>query len=101
MAKQGDWVRIHQVILSPGERAPQVPEDTARVPLELWAKGWLQQDAVPGDTVRVRTRTGRELTGTLLEDATGYTHTFGEPLPELMRAADELKRRLLGDSHEG
>ena len=35
MPKQGDWVRIHSVVLSPDQRAPQVPEDTAGVPLEM------------------------------------------------------------------
>ena len=99
MAKQGEWVRIHQVVLTPDQRAPQVPEDTAQVPLELWAKGWLEQDAAPGETVRVKTRTGRELTGTLLAGQVGYTHTFGEPVPELMQVADSLRERLFGDGH--
>ncbi len=99
MAKAGDWVRIHQVILSPAQRAPQVPEDTAAQPLELWVKGRLEQDAQPGETVSIRTRTGRLLGGRLLEGQTAYTHSFGEPVPELMQIADELKNRLFGDRH--
>ncbi len=39
-AKKGDWVQIHQIVLKPEERAPQVPEDTKKVPLEFWVKGY-------------------------------------------------------------
>ena len=27
MAKKGDWVLTHNIILTPQQRAPQVPED--------------------------------------------------------------------------
>ena len=36
MAKKGDWVLTHNIILTPQQRAPQVPEDTHGVPLEMW-----------------------------------------------------------------
>ena len=48
MPKKGDWVRIHRVVLQPWERAAAVPEDTKRVPLELWVKGYLCADAAIG-----------------------------------------------------
>ena len=32
MAKKGDWVLTHNIILTPQQRAPQVPEDTHGVP---------------------------------------------------------------------
>ncbi|MHC1787662.1 MAG: 2-amino-4-oxopentanoate thiolase subunit OrtA [Christensenellales bacterium] len=101
MAKEGDWVRIHQIVLAPGERAPQVPEDTARVPLELWVKGWLQRDAEPGDEAEIATRSGRRLRGTLLAGQTAYTHSFGEPATALMHIADDLRARLFGGPDEG
>lgn len=37
-AKRGDWVRIHSIVLEVGERAPNIPEDTQNVPLEVWGK---------------------------------------------------------------
>jgi sulfur transfer protein SufE len=37
-AKKGDWVQVYRVVLEAGERAPQVPEDTAKVPLEMKVK---------------------------------------------------------------
>ncbi len=43
-AKKGDWVKIHSIVLQPEERAPQVPEDTKKVPLETWVKGFLLDD---------------------------------------------------------
>ena len=35
MAKAGDWVRIHRVILSAAERTANLPEDTKQVPFEM------------------------------------------------------------------
>ena len=48
MAKKGDWVLTHNIILTPQQRAPQVPEDTHGVPLEMWVKGHLTADAEIG-----------------------------------------------------
>ena len=39
MAKKGDWVRIHRVVLPAEGRNPNLPADTAKVPLEMWVKG--------------------------------------------------------------
>ena len=57
MAKKGDWVLTHSIVLTPEQRAAQVPEDTHRVPLEMWIKGRLTEDAEIGDTVEIVTRT--------------------------------------------
>ena len=56
-AKRGDWVIIHNVVLNPSQRAPQVPEDTKKVPLEMWVKGFIQSDANINDLVKVETIT--------------------------------------------
>jgi len=96
MAKKGDWVRIHSVVLQVGERAAAVPDDTKRVPLELWTKGYLQRDASIGDEVSVITRTGRTERGTLIDDAPHYEHSFGDFVPELQRAGDEAFSFLFG-----
>lgn len=53
MAKKGDWVQIHSIVLRPGERAAGVPEDTAKAPLEMWVKGYLVSDAAMGITLRL------------------------------------------------
>lgn len=96
MASKGDWVRIHSVVMQPGQRAPQVPEDTAKVPLELWLKGYLLADAQPGDRVCVRTRTGRLAEGELLDGGLDYTHSFGAYVPEIALIGDMVRARLRG-----
>lgn len=100
-AKKGDWVQIHQIVLKPEERAPQVPEDTKKVPLELWVKGMAQHDAKIGETVEIRTMTGRTVKGKLTEINPSYKHDFGSFVPELLKIDIQLKEILFGgDSNE-
>lgn len=102
MANKGNWVLIHKVVLTPEERAPQVPDDTKKVPLELWVKGYLVEDnAKIGDEVTVITRTKRKETGTLLEVNPTYTHSFGKFVPELLRVSELVREELFGgEDHE-
>ena len=96
MAKKGDWVRIHSVILQPVERAAAVPEDTKQVPLEQWTKGYLAKDTAIGQIATVTTRTGRIVSGELVDEMPHYTHSFGDFVPELQQAGDEAFRFLFG-----
>lgn len=93
--KKDDWVQISQIILKPGERAPQVPEDTQKVPLILMVKGFLTSDANIGDTVTVTTVLGRTMSGKLVAVNPGYTHSFGPPPEGFTRIGSNL-RELLG-----
>ena len=98
-AKAGDWVQIHNVILSAEERASQVPEDTRQVPFEMWLKGFLVDDeAEMGQEVTIVTVTGRRIVGTLVAVNPIYPHNFGEPVPELLGIGHEL-RELLAEEH--
>lgn len=81
---KGTWVEIEQVILTPAERAPSLPEDTRQVPYVMHVSGFLLEDAELGQEVRVCTRIGRELCGTLRLVNPSYTHSFGETIPELL-----------------
>ncbi len=96
MAKKGDWVRIHSVVLKVGERASNIPEDTQNVPLEMWDKGFLiNEEAKVGDEVEVETYIGRKVKGTLVEINPYYEHDFGKAVPELLyigRQAREILR---------
>jgi hypothetical protein len=96
MVKKGEWVRIHKIILGPAERAPQVPEDTKKVPLEMWDKGFLQEDAETGDEVTVKTVTGRKETGTLIEVNPYYEHDFGRFIPELLSIDRQVREIVFG-----
>lgn len=97
-ARQGDWVRIHRILLLPEERAPQVPPATAKVPLEMWVKGFLlNPEASVGEEVEVETMTGRRERGRLLETAPAYAHGWGECIPEILQIGRRLKKILSGE----
>ena len=97
--KKGDWVRIHSILMEAGSRAPGIPEDTAKVPYELWAKGFLISDkAEIGDVVEIETITGRNISGTLLETNPSYDHDFGEFIPEILSIDKQLKEIMGGIS---
>ncbi len=90
-ARTGAWVQVHRTVLGAGERAPQVPDDTKRVPFDMWVKGTLVHDAEIGDTVEIVTVTGRKETGDLVAVDPGYSHGFGRFVPELRRIDAQLK----------
>lgn len=92
MVKKNTWVLIHRIILNPEDRAPQVPDDTKRAPLEMWVKGRLLHDAEIGGAARITTRTGRTETGTLLEENPTYRHGFGDFVPELLDISEQVRR---------
>ena len=88
---KGTWVEIHRVVLAPGERAPQVPEDTQQVPLEMRVKGFLGETASLGEEAAIVTPAGRHLRGILAETNPAYTHGFGAPIPELSTIGGEVR----------
>ena len=94
-ACRGDWVQIYQVIFSPGERSPTIPEETKKVPLELRVKGWLMvPEAQVGEDAIIKTPAGRELEGRLLAVNPPFEHGFGRPVPELLALGPELRALL-------
>lgn len=94
--KKGDWVKIHRVILTSEERAPQVPDDTKKVPLEMWVKGYAQVDANLGDEITVKTITGRMENGNVVEVNPTFAHSFGNFVPELLQIGADLRAILFG-----
>jgi 2-amino-4-ketopentanoate thiolase alpha subunit len=96
--KPGEWVEIHRVILDAGERAPQVPEDTQAVPLEMRVKGFAVQGGSMGDCIEIRTLNGRMMKGTLITKNPSYHHGYGSPIPELLTVGLELKALLEEES---
>jgi hypothetical protein len=96
MIQKGEWVRIHKIILNTSERAPQIPDDTKKVPLEMWTKGYLDADAETGSEVSVTTAAGRKETGTLIEVNPQYEHDFGKFVPELLAIDKQVREILFG-----
>ena len=84
MIDKGTYVRIRKTLLQPGERSPNLPEDTKQVPLKMWVKGVLQEDADLFDIVTIKTATGRFETGRLKEANPPYKHTYGDFVDEIM-----------------
>lgn len=95
-AKRGYWVTIHNIVLQSHERAPQVPEDTKLVPLEMWVKGFIEGDANIGDLVEIKTISGRTEKGKLLNINPYYTHDYGKCIPELLQIGLQAKEILFG-----
>jgi len=91
---KGTWVEIHCVVLAAGERAPQVPDDTRAVPLDMRVKGFLAAPARLGDQASIVTAAGRTLSGTLVEVNPAYAHGFGTPIPELTGIGVEVRALL-------
>jgi hypothetical protein len=91
MIAKGSWVLIHRTILEASERAPQIPDDTKKVPLEMWVKGALQADAEIGAEAEVLTQTGRREKGKLLEANPSYKHGFGDFVPELLDISRQVR----------
>lgn len=100
MAKKGDWVRIHRVILSAEERTANLPEDTKRVPFEMWVKGHLLADGDIGQEVTVQTVSGRTEHGTLIEVDPQFDVNFGSFVPEVLEMDVLLRTALFGREAE-
>lgn len=96
MVKKGQWVRIRQEILSPEERAPQIPDDTKSVPLTMWVKGFLLKDSLLGEMVEIETYIGRKVKGQLVEVNPAYRHSYGSCVPELLYIGRQVRSILYG-----
>jgi len=97
MVAKNAWVQIHKILLQPAERAENLPEDTRKVPFEMWDKGFLTADADLGEEVTVITATGRSVTGTLIAENPSYLHNYGQFVRELLDIDQIVKTTLYGD----
>ena len=90
-ASKGDWVEISKVVLEPGERAPNLPPDTAALPYTLRVRGFATAEAETGSEVSIVTVVGRTYTGRLEEVNPEFHLSHGESVPELAQVRFELK----------
>jgi len=97
MIRKGAWVRIRKTVLNPEERAENIPEETRKVPLFLWTKGYLLEDAEIGSGVKIKTPTGRIEAGTLLEENPAFRHDYGPFVPEILKIREIVREELAGD----
>lgn len=91
-AKKDDWVRVQQIILTPEQRMESLPESTRNVPLKCWINGFMEDDlAKIGDSIRIRTMTGRTVEGELYEVWPRYEHGFGRQQPALIHVGNKVR----------
>ncbi len=91
-AKKGQWVQIHDIVLTPEQRASQVPDDTRAKPLEMWVNGNIAHDAKVGEECEIITASGRSVKGTLCAVKPSYTFGFGEFVSELNTIRNEIRK---------
>lgn len=100
MLEKGSYVEIVQQVLSIEERASNIPEETRRKPLALWAKGFLLEDSNLGESAKIKTINDRILEGIVTEVNPSYTHDFGEFVPEILYIGAQAKSILWGEENE-
>lgn len=95
MAKiaKGSWVEIEQIVLTPEQRAPSLPEDTRKVPYILRVSGFLVEDGELGQEVQVKTIIGRTISGKLRTVNPSYSHSFGKTIPELLTIGTDWEEK--------
>ena len=81
---RGTWVEIEATVLQPAQRAPGLPEDTARTPYVLRLSGFLEEESEVGQVASVTSLIGRTHRGVLRLVNPGYDHSFGATVPELL-----------------
>ena len=97
MAKNGDWVRIHSVVLTAEQRVGRIPEDTQKCDFRQWTKGFLQDESADiGGEVTVKTAANRLVKGTLIEESPYYTHSYGKFVPEIIEIDRQLREIMSG-----
>lgn len=84
-AKKGDWVVVSEIVLPIENRSINLPEETKKVPLKMWVKGFIKSDANIGDLVEIETKSGRITKGTLEIINPTYTISFGNYIPEISK----------------
>lgn len=88
------WVEIEWTILEPRERAENIPEDTAALPYVGRARGLVAGAPRVGDQAEIVTQAGRVLRGVVVDEAPGYTHSFGHVLPAWVQMRDSIRAGL-------
>lgn len=101
MIKKNTWVQIHKVILSPNERAVNLPDDSKLVPLEMWVKGFLQEPTILGEKGVIKTLSGRIEEGIVVAINPSFMHNYGDFVPEIIKISQFVKKELYGDCYDG
>ncbi len=94
MVKKNSYVEIHKVIFEAIERTARIPEETKKVPYEMFVKGFLLEDSSIGDLVTVKTITGRLVEGELQKENPTFELGYGDFVPHIMKIKQILREEL-------
>ncbi len=97
LVDKGKYVRIRKHILPPEQRASNIPEDTKKVPLKMWIKGRLVEEAELFEEAEIITATGRRVKGVLKEVEPKHKHSFGDFVEEILRMREIILAEMWGD----
>ena len=100
LVKKGTYVRIRQHLLLPGERSERLPLDTQKVPLKMWARGRLCEEAELFEEVSIKTASGRIVRGVLKEVEPKYKHSYGEFVDEILQMRERILSEMWGDDDD-
>ena len=68
----------------------------------MWIRGnLLEEEANIGEVVKIKTLTGRCVSGTLFEIKPTYEHSFGTHVPEIFEIGRSLREILFGGEDDG
>ncbi|QAT40260.1 2-amino-4-oxopentanoate thiolase subunit OrtA [Clostridium sp. JN-9] len=94
MIKKETWVEVEETVLSPDERAQNIPEATKKTPLKVWVRGNCLEDCNMGQVVNVKTNSGRTLNGKVVSVNPGYYHSFGDYVEETAYIGIQARKML-------
>ncbi|MGH4137444.1 2-amino-4-oxopentanoate thiolase subunit OrtA [Clostridium sp.] len=91
MIKKGTWVEIEEIVLTPEDRATNIPDETKQTPLKSWTRGKCLDDCELGYVAQVETNIGRTSQGTIVEIEPGYYHTYGKYVEEISNIGKQAR----------
>ncbi|MBZ9687514.1 2-amino-4-ketopentanoate thiolase [Clostridium estertheticum] len=91
MIKKGTWVEVEETVLTPADRATNIPDETKKTPLKSWTRGKCLSDCELGYEVQVETNIGRIAQGTIVEIEPGYYHTYGKYVKEISNIGKQAR----------
>jgi len=91
MIKKGTWVEVEEIVLTPKDRAMNIPDETKITPIKAWIRGKCLNDCELGNEMQVETNIGRIAKGIIVEIEPGYYHTYGNYVEEISNIGKQAR----------
>ncbi|QVK20895.1 2-amino-4-ketopentanoate thiolase [Mycoplasmatota bacterium] len=96
MIRKDSYVEVHIIVLSSEDRTAKIPEETKKVPYEMFVKGFLVNDADLKEEVSIKTITGRVVKGILIKENPTYELGYGNYVSHIMKIKEILRDEIDG-----